>query len=114
MFAAHRHLSNLVAIVDLNGQQAMGYTRDVMDLHPMAEKWRAFQWDVHEVDGNNVEEMTRVLEDLDTTSGQPHVLIAHTVFGKGVSFMEKQIKWHYMPLSSEEYQQAVLEIMSAQ
>lgn len=114
MFAAHRHLSNLVAIVDLNGQQAMGYTRDVIDLHPMAEKWRAFQWDVHEVDGNNVEEMTRVLEDLDTTSGQPHVLIAHTVFGKGVSFMEKQIKWHYMPLSSEEYQQAVLEIMSAQ
>lgn len=110
MFAAHQHLSNLIAVVDLNGQQAMGYTQNVMNFSPMAEKWHAFQWNVWEVDGNNVEEMTRILERLDTNSGQPNVVIAHTVFGKGVSFMENQIKWHYMPLSNEEYQQAVLEI----
>ena len=53
MFAAHHRLSNLVAIVDLNGQQALGYTKDVLDLSPMAERWRAFGWDVHEVDGHD-------------------------------------------------------------
>jgi transketolase len=113
MFAAHRRLSNLVAIIDLNGQQAMGYTQDVLSLSPMHDKWSAFGWDVHEADGNSVKELTQVLGGLNTASGQPHVLIAHTVFGKGVSFMEHQIKWHYMPLSSQEYQQALHEIRGA-
>ena len=110
MFAAQKHLSNLVTIIDLNGQQAMGYTRDVMDLSPMAEKWKAFNWDVHSVDGNNINQMTELINSLDTSSGQPHLVIANTTFGKGVSFMEKQIKWHYLPLSPEEYQQALTEI----
>lgn len=110
MFAAHHHLSNLIAIVDLNGQQALGYTDQVLNLNPMAERWRAFDWDVHEVDGHNVMEITKTIVGLDTTSGSPHVLIAHTVFGKGVSYMEGQIKWHYWPMSDEEYQQALDEI----
>ena len=110
MFAAQKHLSNLITIIDLNGQQAMGYTRDVMDLSPMAEKWKAFNWDVHSVDGNNINQMTELINSLDTSSGQPHLVIANTTFGKGVSFMEKQIKWHYLPLSPEEYQQALTEI----
>jgi transketolase len=110
MFAAHNQLSNLVAIIDLNGQQALGYTRDVMNLSPMAAKWEAFQWDVHEVDGNDIEQLTRVMQSLNTDTGQPHVIIAHTVFGKGISFMESKIKWHYFPLSDEEYQQAVSEL----
>jgi transketolase len=113
MFAAHHHLSSLVAIIDMNGQQAIGYTRDILDLSPMTEKWQAFHWDVHAVDGNDVDQLTRVLNSLDTAAGQPHVLVASTVFGKGVSFMEKQIKWHYMPLSDEEYQQALAEIAKA-
>ncbi len=110
MFAAHRHLSNLVAIIDLNGQQAMGYTEEVLNLSPMAERWKAFQWDVHEVDGNDVTQISNVIRTLNYSTGQPHVLIAHTMFGKGVSFMEKQIKWHYLPLSDEEYRQALSEI----
>lgn len=110
MFAAHHRLSNLIAIVDLNGQQALGYTDQVLNLNPMAERWRAFDWDVHEVDGHNVGEITETIVGLDTASGPPHVLIADTVFGKGVSFMEGQIKWHYWPMSDEEYQQALNEI----
>jgi len=112
MFAAHHRLANLVAIIDLNGQQAMGYTRDVLDLSPMADKWRAFNWDVHEVDGNNIPQLIEVLNALDTSTGRPHVLIAKTTFGKGVSFMENQIKWHYMPLSPDEYRQSLSELNS--
>ncbi len=110
MFAAHRSLSNLIVIVDLNGQQALGYTDDVLKLTPMAEKWRAFGWDVHEVDGHNIEEITETIARLETCAGPPHALIAHTVFGKGVSYMESKIKWHYLPMSDEEYQQALSEI----
>jgi transketolase len=110
MFAAHHRLSNLVAIVDLNGQQALGYTEQVLNLSPMANRWRAFGWDVHEVNGHDVKAIEETIASLNTTSGPPHVLVAHTVFGKGVSYMENQIKWHYMPMSDAEYQQALREI----
>ncbi len=109
-FAAHHRLSQLVAIVDANGQQALGFTRDVLDLEPMADRWRAFRWDVHEVDGHDVETLTRTIEGLSTSTGAPHVLIARTIFGKGVSFMESRIKWHYWPMSDAEYAQALAEV----
>lgn len=110
MFAAHHRLSNLVAIIDMNRQQALGYTADVLDLSPMHDRWRAFGWDVHEVDGHDIEDIVATFAGLDTVSGPPHVLIARTTFGKGVSFMESQIKWHYLPMSDAEYQQALAEI----
>jgi len=110
MFAAHHRLSNLITIVDLNGQQALGYTNQVLNLSPMGERWRAFGWDVHEVDGHDVAEITETIARLNTASGEPHVLVAQTVFGKGVSFMQSQIKWHYMPMSDAEYRQALAEI----
>jgi transketolase len=110
MFAAHHKLSNLVAILDLNGQQALGYTEQVLSLSPMAARWRAFGWDVHEVDGHDIASMKKTLASLDTTTGLPHVLIARTVFGKGVSFMEGQIKWHYWPMSDAEFRQAAAEV----
>jgi transketolase len=110
MFAAHHKLANLIVLIDLNGQQAFGYTKDVLNLTPMQDRWKAFGWDVHCVDGHDVQEMTRTINSLDTTAGAPHVLIAQTVFGKGVSFMERQIKWHYSPLSEEEYVQALAEL----
>ena len=113
MFAAHHRLSNLVAIVDLNGQQALGYTKDVLDLAPMIERWRVFGWDAHDVDGHDHEELVATVDRLDTASGPPHVLVARTVFGRGVSFMESQIKWHYLPMSDEEYAQASAEIGAA-
>ena len=112
MFAAYHRLSNLVAIVDLNGQQALDYTKQVLDLSPLVARWQAFGWDTHEVDGHNVEEMIKLITDLDTLSGPPHAIIARTVFGKGVSYMENQIKWHYWPTSEDEYHQAIKEIMT--
>jgi transketolase len=110
MFAAHHRLANLIAIIDLNGQQAFGYTDQVLSLTPMAERWRAFGWDVQEVNGHDVEAITETIAGLNTASGPPHVLVAHTVFGKGVSYMERQIKWHYWPMSDAEYRQALEEI----
>ena len=110
MFAAHHRLSNLIAIIDLNGQQAFGYTKGVLDLSPMAERWKAFGWEALETDGHDVKKMTEIIEELNTYSGPPHVIIARTVFGKGVSYMENQIKWHYWPMSEEEYRQALMEI----
>jgi transketolase len=110
MFAAHHKLANLIAIVDLNGQQALGYTDQVLSLRPLAERWRAFGWGVHEVDGHNVAAMQETVTGLNTTAGPPHVLIARTTFGKGVSYMEGKIKWHYWPMSDAEYRQAVQEI----
>jgi transketolase len=110
MFAAHHRLSNLVAIIDLNGQQALGHTEKVLSLTPMADRWRAFGWDTHTVNGHDVADMSETLAALDTSDGTPHVLVARTVFGKGVSFMEGRIKWHYWPMNDEEYRQAMAEI----
>jgi transketolase len=110
IFASHHRLSNLIVIIDFNGQQALGYTRDILDLSPMSDKWKAFYWNAYDVDGNNVDEIVNVINSIDTMSGQPHVIVAHTIFGKGVSFMEKQIKWHYFPMTDEEYSLAIQEI----
>ena len=110
MFAAHHKLANLIAIVDINAQQAFGYTKDVLDLEPLGEKWAAFKWDVHEVDGHDVDKMQEIAESLDTANGPPHILLARTTFGRGVSYMESQIKWHYWPMSDEEYARALDEI----
>lgn len=113
MFAAHHRLSNLVVIVDLNGQQALGYTEEVLSLAPMSERWRGFGWDVHDVDGHNAGQIADVSTSLDTTSGPPHALIAKTLLGKGVSYMEGKVKWHYWPMSDQEYEQARREILNS-
>lgn len=110
MFAAHHRLSNLVAVVDLNGQQALGYTKDVLDLSPMAERWRAFGWDAHEVDGHDPVALSDTIRALDYEAGPPHVLVAHTVFGKGVSFMERSIEWHYLPMTEGQFDRAIGEV----
>jgi transketolase len=93
MFAAHHRLSNLVAIVDDNG----------LDLSPLAERWRAFGWDAQVIDGHDADRFVAVADALDTSDGPPHVLVAKTVFGKGVSYMESKIRWHYWAMSDDEY-----------
>lgn len=113
MFAAHHRLANLVAIVDANGQQAFGYTRDVLAMTPLRQRWEAFGWHAEDVDGHDGEQFAKVVGALDTCAGPPHVLIADTTFGKGVSFMESQIEWHYWPMSDEEFAQAVAEVTSS-
>jgi transketolase len=119
MFAAHHGLANLTAVIDVNGQQALGYTKDVLDLEPLAERWATFGWDVHELDGHDAPALTGTLASLAAgappapgaagesaalgESAAPHVILARTTFGKGVSFMESRIEWHYLPMSDAEY-----------
>jgi transketolase len=114
MFAAHHRLSNLIAIIDLNGQQAFGKTRDILDLSPMVDRWRAFGWNARDIDGHDRGTLSRTLQSMRVghDDQRPHVLIAHTVFGKGVSYMERQLKWHYWPMSPEEFQTALAELES--
>lgn len=113
MFAAQHKLSKLVALIDLNGQQALGRTRDILDLSPMADRWRAFGWNAREVDGHDEQAIRAALREHRTGPGdKPLALIARTVFGKGVSFMQSQLKWHYMPMSEEEFRTAMTEISS--
>ncbi len=112
MFAAHHRLPNLIAIVDDNRQQAFGYTDEILSLSPLGDRWRVFGWDVHEIDGHNIKEIIKTINDLDMGHQLPHVLIAKTTSGKGVSYMEGQIKWHYLPMNEKEYQRALKEIGS--
>ncbi len=110
MFASHHRLANLIALIDVNGQQALGYTRDVLDCEPLAERWRAFGWDVHEVDGHDAEAISATIHALDVEHGPPHLLLCRTTFGKGVSFMESRIEWHYLPLDAEQHARALAEL----
>jgi transketolase len=111
MFASHQKLANLIAIIDANGQQALGHTRDVLDLEPMPDRWAAFGWDVHEADGHDPTGLARLIAGMDDREGPPHVIVARTTFGKGVSFMEGQLAWHYWPMNQDQFAQAIQEIV---
>jgi transketolase len=113
MFAAHHRLANLVAIVDANGQQALGRTSEVLDLEPLSKRWEAFGWGAREVDGHDPVALAGELEELDAGADRPHAFIARTTFGKGVSYMEGELQWHYWPMSDEQYGQAVRELDAA-
>lgn len=110
LFAPHHRLDNLVAIVDYNKIQSFGSTKEVLDLDPLAEKWRAFNWSVREIDGHDVEQIQGALEAVPFERGKPSAIVAHTVKGKGVSFMEDALAWHYKSPSAEQLAQALAEI----
>jgi transketolase len=108
MFAAQHRLDNLTLLIDLNGQQALGYTRDVIDLGAVEDKLAAFGWSAQTVPGHDQEALAVALER--DGEGQPRALVAQTTFGYGVSFMESEIKWHYLPLDDESYSTAIAEL----
>lgn len=110
LFAPHHGLDNLTAIVDYNKIQSFGSVKEVLDLEPLAAKWRAFGWAVREVDGHNMDEVARVLRSVPFARGKPSVVIAHTTKGKGVSYMENQLAWHYRAPSGELLDKALLEL----
>lgn len=110
MLAAQHGMDNLVAIIDYNKIQALGYTSDINSLEPFADKWMAFGWSVCEVDGHDVDALSIALNDVPFQKGKPSCLIAHTVKGKGVSFMEDQLLWHYRNPQGEEYENAMAEL----
>lgn len=108
--AAHHHdLGNLVAIVDCNGVQINGWVNEIMTVEPLADKWRAFGWNVVEVNGHNMKDLLTVLHTAKTMR-HPTVILMRTVKGRGVSFMEDDCKWHGNSPSDEELVQATLEI----
>jgi len=110
MEAAHYKLDNLVAIVDKNMLQIDGRTRDVMDVDPLDEKYRAFGWNAISCNGHSVEELTAAFDAAKKTKGKPTVVIANTIKGKGVSFMENQAGWHGRAPNSEELDRALQEL----
>lgn len=110
MAAAHYKLGNLVAVIDRNRLQISGNTEDVMALDCLRQKWEAFGWEVIEMNGDDMEDIVAKLEAVDYKAGKPHMIIANTTKGKGVSFMENVAKWHHGVPSEEQYAQALKEI----
>lgn len=110
MFAAHYHLENLIAIVDRNGLQIDGRTEDVMALEPLADKWKAFGWNVLFMDGNDMWQVLETLNEARQHKGGPTVIVAKTVKGKGVSFMENNVGFHGKSPNEKEFEQAMREL----
>ena len=110
MFAGHHKLSNLVAIVDYNKIQSLASTTQTLDLEPLAAKWRSFNWAVAECDGHDHDALNEVLRNLPIDRTQPSVVIAHTTKGKGVSFMENSVLWHYRSPQGDEFAAAMAEL----
>jgi len=106
LFASHHQLDNLVVLVDYNKFQAFGRTNEVLNLEPLAEKWRNFGWIVYEIDGHNFNKLIKTLRKIPTIKNKPSVIICHTIKGKGISFAENKLEWHYYNLTPELYEKA--------
>jgi transketolase len=102
MFAAGQRLDRLAVVIDFNKWQATGRSEEIMALAPLADKWRAFGWNACEVDGHDIDALVRLLTSVPDSSGKPVAIIAHTVKGKGVSFMEDDNNWHYRIPTADE------------
>jgi transketolase len=114
LFAGHHQLDSLVAIVDYNKIQSLGRVEEVLELEPLGAKWKAFNWAVREVDGHNIEALESTFASLPLEPGKPSCIITHTVKGKGVSFMEDELLWHYRAPDDEEYRRAMAELGETQ
>lgn len=110
LFASHHQLDNLVAIIDYNKIQGFGRTNEVINLEPFVDKWAAFGWEVKEINGHNHSEIEKAFAKLPFEKNKPSIVIANTVKGKGVSFMEDQILWHYRCPDNEEFERALKEL----
>lgn len=114
LFAPHHRLDNLIVIIDYNKIQSLGTVKEVLDLEPLAAKWRAFGWEVREIDGHDVQEIEEVLTELPIQTGKPTCIISHTIKGKGVSFMENKLLWHYRSPDRDEMERTVAELEGEQ
>ncbi len=110
LFAAHHELRQLVAIVDYNKIQSLASVADTIRLEPFADKWRAFGWSVQEVDGHDHDALHLAFSRVPCLTGRPTVLIAHTTKGKGVSFMQNSVLWHYRTARGDEFAAALAEL----
>jgi len=110
MACSHYKRDNLCAILDYNGFQIDGKIKDIMNLEPIAAKWQAFGWHVIEIDGHSISEILAAYEEAKATKGKPSIIIAHTIKGKGVSFMENVVDFHGRAPTKEEAQKALKEL----
>lgn len=110
LFAPHHKLDNLTLIIDYNKIQSLGTVKEVLDLDPFADKWKAFGWSVIEIDGHNFQQIENALTNIPSEPGKPTCVIAHTVKGKGVSFMEDKLLWHYRCPDEKEMNSALAEL----
>ncbi len=110
MCAAHFKVDNLTAVLDLNGLQVDGTTDQIMSLGPVTDKWRAFGWHVVDVDGHDIQAIAKAVEEAKQTKDRPTMIVARTVKGKGVSFVENQVQWHAGSFTPEQTEQAVAEL----
>lgn len=110
MAAGHYHLNELVAIIDYNNLQVNGYVDEILTIEPIKEKWEAFNWHVEEIDGHNINEIIDSLREARNRKDKPTVIIAHTIKGKGISFIENKIEWHSGSLTYEKMKKALKEL----
>ncbi len=110
MTAAHYHLNTVCAIVDNNGLQIDGRIEEVKNIYPITEKWRAFNWHVVEVDGHDLRQILAAYTKAIRTRKRPTLILAHTIKGKGISFIEEQVDWHGKAPNQDEYERAMEEL----
>jgi len=110
MAASHYRLDNLIAVIDRNRLQISGDTEKIMRLDSLEERYRAFGWHAIEVDGNDIEELINIFRTLPVVPGKPHLVIANTTKGKGISFIENQAGWHHKVPTPEQLNEAIREL----
>lgn len=110
LFAGHNHLDNLITIVDYNGWQSFGRTKDILSLEPLMDKFKAFNWDAIETNGNDFASLEKAFAKISLREGKPTAIIAHTTKGKGISFMEDRNEWHYKYPNEQEFKDALKEL----
>ena len=112
MAAAHHNLDNLCAIIDVNRLQIDGWVKDVMNVEPLAEKYAAFGWNIISIDGHDFAQILDAFSRAGQTTGRPTVILARTIKGKGVSFMENEASWHGTPPKKEQFEKALPELLT--
>jgi len=110
MTAGFQKLDRLIAIIDCNKMQVDGFTKNILDIEPLMEKWSSFKWDAQRVDGNHLKQVITAISQAKNNHMSPQLIIADTVKGKGVDFMESKTEWHAKGLTEEEYQKAIAQL----
>lgn len=110
MSAGNMKLDRLFAFVDANQMQVDGFVKSIMSVEPITDKWKSYGWDVQRIDGGDVAQILQAIDKAHSVKGQPHMIVADTIKGKGVDFMELQVDWHAKGLTEEEYHKAVAQV----